>query len=232
MYIRSQIDMTSNTQYIKSDNGKLMPLIFQNQLFFVIRKVRPSSISIQEVKLKVKLGKLQERKYIQEGKHIVPQCGQTKTSVSEHNIALHLKPGYPLRKVLVAPKDKLQTDEKQFYVYVRCEGCGKDYVRESEQSLSTRMTEHKMSDLKVNEKSVMCTHHLEIQHTFNHVNDVNTEPTKYHHKVIEAIHIRLKDGKPSQEEGVTCCRSTYLYWEETGWGTQIKALHMGKCMIC
>ena len=80
---------------------------------------------------------------------------------------------------------------------MRCEGCEKDYVREAEQSLSARMTEHKVSELKVNENRVKCTYHLETQHTFSNVNVVNTEPTKYHHKVIEAIYIRLKDGKPS-----------------------------------
>ena len=80
---------------------------------------------------------------------------------------------------------------------MRCEGCEKDYVGEAEQSLSIRMTEHKVSELKVNKKSAMCIHHLDTQHTFDwdYVNVVNTEPTQYHHKVIEAIHIRLKDSK-------------------------------------
>ena len=50
-------------------------------------------------------------------------------------------------------------------VYVRCEGCDKDYIGESEQSLSTRITENKISKLKVNGKPAMCKHHLEIQHT-------------------------------------------------------------------
>ena len=47
----------------------------------------------------------------------------------KHNIALHSKPGYTIRQALVAPKDKLQTDEKQGIVYsVKCAFCEEEYM--------------------------------------------------------------------------------------------------------
>ena len=71
-----------------------------------------------------------------------------------------------LRQALVAPKDKLSSDEKQEVIYlVRCQGCNGEYVRETERKLSTRMREHKASVSKGTEKSSLSTHNLRTGHT-------------------------------------------------------------------
>ena len=97
----------------------------------------------------------------------------------KHNIALHSKPGYTLRQALVAPKDKLSSDDKQGVIYsVRCQGCYGEYIGETERKLSTRMREHTMSVTKGNEKSALSTHYLKTGHTFDwdHIEVVHTEP--------------------------------------------------------
>ena len=48
----------------------------------------------------------------------------------KHNITLHSKPKYTLRDTLVAPKDKLTTDEKHGVVHsVKCSDCDDEYRR-------------------------------------------------------------------------------------------------------
>ena len=51
----------------------------------------------------------------------------------KHDIALHSKPGYTLKQALVAPKEKLSSDEKQRVIYsVSCQGCDGEYGAETE----------------------------------------------------------------------------------------------------
>ena len=53
----------------------------------------------------------------------------------KHDIALHSKSGYTLRQELVAPKDKLSSDEKQGLIYsVRCDGCDGEYLGDWEKT--------------------------------------------------------------------------------------------------
>ena len=95
----------------------------------------------------------------------------------KHNIVLHSKLGYTLRQALVAPKDKLSSDEKQGVIYsMRCEGCDGEYVGKTERSLDTGMKEHRTSVIKANEKSALSTNNLKTSHTFdwNHNGVVGT----------------------------------------------------------
>ena len=121
--------------------------------------------------------------------HVVPHVvlpyvqGMTERlqRVFKKHIALHSKPGYTLRQALVAPKDKLSSDEKQGVIYsVRCQGCDGEYIGETERKLSTRMREHRTSVTKGNEKSALSTHNLRTGHTFDwdHIEVVDTEPRR------------------------------------------------------
>ena len=86
----------------------------------------------------------------------------------KHDIALHSKPGYTLRQALVAPKDKLSSDEKQGVIYsVRCQSCDGEYIGETERKLSTRMREHRAPVTNGNEQSALSIHNLRTGHTFD-----------------------------------------------------------------
>jgi hypothetical protein len=170
--------------------------------------------ALQEGRFK-QTAKTPVQRVVQEGvsdarrKHIVLPYVQGMTErlqrvFRKHNIALHSKPGYTLRQALVAPKDKLLTDEKQGVVYsVKCEVCDKEYIGETERPLSTRMKEHKTSVLKGNDKSALGTHYLETHHTFDwdHIEVVDTETKKIQRRVVEAIHIRLRDAQLNRDRG-------------------------------
>ena len=58
--------------------------------------------------------------------------------------------------------------------------CDGEYIGESERKLSTRMKDHRMSVVKLNEKSALITHNLRTGYTFDcdHVEVVDTEPRK------------------------------------------------------
>ena len=57
---------------------------------------------------------------------------------TKHDIALHTKLGYTLTQALLAPKNKLSSDEKQWVIYsVRCESCDSENVGETERKQST-----------------------------------------------------------------------------------------------
>ena len=122
----------------------------------------------------------------------------------KHDIALHTKLGYTLRQALVAPKDKLSSDEKQGVIYsVRCQGCDGEYIGETERNLSSRMREHRTSVTKGNTKSALSTHNLRTGHTLNwdHIEVVDTDPRRDQRKVTAAIHVRLRRADINRELG-------------------------------
>ena len=72
----------------------------------------------------------------------------------------------------------MSSDEKQGVIYsVRCQGCDGEYIRETERKVSTRMSEHRASVTKGNEKSSLSTHNLRTGHTFDldHIEVVDTD---------------------------------------------------------
>ena len=69
--------------------------------------------------------------------------------LKKHNISTAVKPHTSLKKILVHPKDKLDSDEKAGVVYeIPCANCKKTYIGETGRKFGTRKKEHKTETAK------------------------------------------------------------------------------------
>ena len=68
----------------------------------------------------------------------------------KHNIATAMKPNTSLRKLLVHPKDKIDSLDKTDCIYeIPCQNCDSTYVGETGRKLNTRLKEHQKETEKL-----------------------------------------------------------------------------------
>ena len=76
-----------------------------------------------------------------------------------NNVNLYSKAGFTVKRVVVSPKDIMDTDELCGMIYeCECDVCGEVYVEEIERSLGHRTEEHAKSIEKGESKSALSQH--------------------------------------------------------------------------
>ena len=113
-------------------------------------------------------------------------------------VSVYMKPMTNLRRLLVAPKDPLDTLEKSGVVYeLQCKDCDARYIGETERPLRARVREHQRHS------SPVTAHASSQQHTidFEHVKVLDQEQQWFRRGVKEALHIEAKGATLNRDKG-------------------------------
>jgi hypothetical protein len=123
----------------------------------------------------------------------------------KHNISTVFKPESTLRRLLVAPKDKLPTLSQCGCVYqISCKECSDQYIGESGRPLKTRLKEHQKSVKDLTPTSAVAAHAQNEQHhiDWENIKIMDKEQNLVARKIKEAIHIRNFKPMMNRDTGV------------------------------
>ena len=117
-----------------------------------------------------------------------------RSAFGRFGVATYFKPANTLRQLLVRPKDPISKERVVGPVYhIPCqdEGCGDDYIGETERSLKARFSEHRRPSTTSSEVS----RHIHVDSPGHSIDIENTqilavEPRWFERGVKEAIHIK------------------------------------------
>ena len=117
----------------------------------------------------------------------------------KYNINIYHKPMNQLGKILVHPKDKIETIQKAGVVYqLTCQDCQETYIGETGRPLKTRIDEHrKLPNSALHEHQDNTGHKINWQS----LRILDTEQHQYKRKIKEALYIRYLQPALNRDTG-------------------------------
>ena len=141
-----------------------------------------------------------------------------KSFVSNDHIRIVSSSGMKLIEATRETDNNFKRNELSIVYYIPCDGCQRNYYRETSRGLTTRLYEHKQ-DLKLHRTSNALVQHIDMDNhlpDWKNANIIHKGINKSIRKALESIYIEMEPSTNSRSGFVTWSKSAAIV-ENRNW---------------